>query len=479
MGTASGTDDTIASPRGKARLRAAACVAGLLLFLVTYFATVAGGLTSPQAWVAAVTVLCGVWWLTDALPMAATALVPFVVFPLAGVADAGSVAASLGDKTILLFLGGFILSKAAESVNAHAQVADRVMRLIGTDSNPRILLAFMLATAFASMWISNTATALTMLPVALAVLTKPGTDKLAVPLMLAIAYAASIGGIATPIGTPPNLIFMAVYEKQTGESIPFVRWMILGVPIAVTLLMATWGVLCFRVGKGGGITLGDALPWTPAQRRVLGVFSLAAILWITRTVPYGGWAALTGIKMADDSTVALLCVVLLFLIPRGGRESGRLLDWKTAERIQWGLLLLFAGGIALAAGFKESGLSVTIGEQLGDFVNLPRWMLIGLICLAVTFLTEVTSNTASTTLLMPILAGVAIAADVNPALLMVPAAISASCAFMLPVATPPNAVAFSSERLTIADMAKRGVVINLFGVVVVTVACLLLLKHVV
>jgi sodium-dependent dicarboxylate transporter 2/3/5 len=329
------------------------------------------------------------------------------------------------------------------------------------------------------MWISNTATALIMLPVALAILQREGTQKLAVPLMLAIAWSANIGGIATPIGTPPNLIFMAVYEQQTGNTIAFAHWMLLGVPVSLTLLVAAWGLLCFGSGGQSGITLGEAGRWTPAQKRVLMVFALAAVLWITRTVPFGGWRAWTGIEMADDSTVALLCVVLLFLVPRGGGEEGRLLDWKRAESIQWGLLLLFAGGIAIARAFGSSGLSETIGESLGGVATLPTIVLVLLIALAVTFLTEVTSNTASTALLMPILAGVALAADVEPALMMIPAALSASCAFMLPVATPPNAVVFGSDRITIAQMARRGVILNVIGAILITLLIMLLLDLVV
>jgi sodium-dependent dicarboxylate transporter 2/3/5 len=350
-----------------------------------------------------------------------------------------------------------------------------MVRLVGADSGPRLVLGFMIAAASLSMWISNTATTLMLLPVALAVL--EATDRrreLAVPLLLGVAYAASVGGIGTPIGTPPNLIFMQVYEQTTGQAISFTRWM--GWAVPVVLVMIPLMALALTRGLSGSVAV--QLPttgaWRTEEKRVLWVFGLTALAWITRSEPFGGWQVWLGLPQANDASVALLAVVVMFVLPNG--SGGRLLDWERASTIPWGVLLLFSGGICLASGFVASGLSDIMGEALAGLTGIPVWLLLLLVCLAVTFMTETTSNTASTTLLMPVLAAAAVAADLPPELIMVPAAMSASCAFMLPVATAPNSVVYGSGLITTAQMAREGLLLNLLGAVVISTLCFMLVR---
>ena len=327
----------------------------------------------------------------------------------------------------------------------------------------------MLAAALLSMWISNTATTLMLLPVAVAVLSQSDDPHLGAPLMLGIAYAASVGGIGTPIGTPPNLIFMQIYTEYTGVELSFVDWMRWGVTLVVVPLplMALW--LTRGLGHPSNAELPSAGRWRPEEKRVLMVFAFTALAWITRQEPFGGWSALLHLPGASDAQVALLAVVALFLVPDG--KGGRLMDWGTAETIPWGVLILFGGGICIAKAFMESGLSAVIGDALSGLAALPVLLMLLALCLGVTFLTETTSNTASATLLMPVLAAAALAAGVDPRLLMVPAAMSASCAFMLPVATAPNSIVYSSGRVTSQRMAQEGVVLNLIGAVVIALVC--------
>ncbi len=435
---------------------------------------------APAATTAVVTVLCAWWWTTEAIPIPVTSILPFVVFPLLGVLDYEQLAGAWGDKFILLFMGGFMLSRAAEKSRAHLRVAHLILRLVGTRSDRRLILGFLVTAAFCSMWISNTATALILLPVATAVIqNRAGHHRFSVSLLLAIAYGASIGGVATLIGTPPNGVMASVYEQRTGHAIDFLSWTKVGLPVSALLLLGCGVLLTARIGRGGGYRADDLGPWSSAQRRMVGVLVVTAGLWITRRLPagLGGWSVWLGFPAAHDATVALLAVILLFVIPSGERdESGgaqMLLDWPTARNIPWGILLLFAGGLAIARAFQNSGLAAQVGAVLELVAGtLPTVVVIGLICLVVTFTTEVTSNTATTSLLMPILAAAATASEVDATLFMVPAALSASCAFMLPVATPPNAIVFGgSDRVTIPSMVRHGLVLNLLGVVVITLVC--------
>ncbi|MFT5433378.1 MAG: sodium-dependent dicarboxylate transporter 2/3/5, partial [Myxococcota bacterium] len=439
---------------------------------------------------------------TEAIPIPATSMVPLLLLPTLGIAPVGQVAPTYASPFIILLMGGFFIALTLEKWNLHRRIALGVIARVGS-SPGRLVLGFMIAGAALSMWISNTATALMMLPIAVAVLQRteervgkgPGVRAFGVALMLGIAYACNIGGLGTPIGTPPNLIMISQYEKMfpNAEEITFVSWALTALPIVVIMLGAIWFILTRvtnRIPKD--LDIGDASTiaaeakalgsLTVPERRVLIIFGLTALFWITRKpiaiagLSIGGWSPLLGLNgRVDDGTVAIGAALLMFLIPAGGSQKRdvRLLDWETAVKIPWGLLLLFGGGLALASGFKSTGLSVWVGERMASVTDLPPVLMIGIICLGVTFLTEVTSNTATTTILMPILASVCKTTGVDPMSLMLPAAMSASCAFMLPVATAPNAIVFGSGRIEMGDMVKNGFVINLIGVVVITAVLVL------
>jgi sodium-dependent dicarboxylate transporter 2/3/5 len=429
---------------------------------------------------AEVTVLCAAWWVLEPVPIAVTSLIPFVAFPLLSVSTHRAVAAAYGHTLILLLLGGFILSKAVEHCGAHRRIALGMLRLTG-GSGRRLVLGFMLASAVCSMWISNTATTLMLLPVAQAILSHSRDDKLHLPLLLGIAYAASIGGIATPIGTPPNVFFMAFYDEKTGHEFGFLPWMRIGLPVVVVLLPLCWWLLTRRLqtpasGPPETVSLPALGPWRKSEARVLMVFGATAAAWIFRGAPFGGWSGLLDTPGVGDSTIALAAVVAVFLVPSGQGDGKGLLDWKTAESIPWGLLLLFGGGIAIAKAFDSSGLALSIGHLLEGTANAPTWLVIGLICLSVTFLTEVMSNTATTTLLMPLLYAAARATEIQPELLLIPATISASCAFMLPVATAPNAIVFATGAVHTRQMARAGLALNVLAALAVAAISPLLIS---
>ncbi|MCR9105577.1 MAG: SLC13 family permease [Gammaproteobacteria bacterium] len=430
----------------------------------------ASGYNTDMAIVAGIAVVCILWWVFEPVPIPVTSLLPLALLPLLGVLTPAETGQAYGSPLILLLLGGFLLSKAMEHSGAHRRLALTMVRMFGAHSGRRLVLGFMVAAAVLSMWISNTATTLMLLPVALAVLDAvEDKERVAVPLLLGVAYAASVGGMGTPIGTPPNLIFMQVYQETTGNSISFTQWMLWALPVVVIMVPA----MAFMLTRNLHGTLRVALPevgqWRTDERRVMMVFALTALAWITRSEPFGGWKTWLGVPWANDASVALLAVVLMFVVPNG--KGGRLLNWEKASSIPWGVLLLFAGGICLAKGFVNSGLSAVMGEALASLSDMPLYVLILLICLAVTFMTETTSNTASTTLLMPILAAAGLAAGIPPEVIMVPAAMSASCAFMLPVATAPNTVVYSSGLITTSRMAREGFMLNLLGAGVISVVC--------
>ena len=469
-------------------------------FLAPFLGGVAGlvasaaGMEHLAAVTLGITVLTALWWMFEAIPIPIASLVPIALLPLFGVLPAKTtVAQSYGHPLILLLMGGFFLSKGMEKSGVHQRLALGMVRLCGgrradgKTQPKRLMLGFMLASAVLSMWISNTATTLMLLPIALAVLDGSrqegglAQNPVAAPLMMGIAYAASVGGLGSPIGTPPNLVFIEQYKEATGIEMSFSEWMGYGVPVVVIMLPLMW--LWLSRKQEGEMTL--ALPevgaWRPAERRTLLVFGLTALAWVTRVEPFGGWSQLLGLRCANDASVAFLGVIFLFLIPDGtggkgqkgqkGTERGRLLDWETCKEIPWGVLLLFSGGICLAAGIKDSGLSAEIAGALSGVGSLPVLALIFTVCLLMTFLTELTSNTASTILIMPILATVALSNELDPLLIMLPAALSASCAFMLPVATAPNAVVFGSGHLTVPRMMREGLVLNLIGVVGISLYC--------
>ncbi|NNE00212.1 MAG: SLC13/DASS family transporter [Pirellulaceae bacterium] len=425
---------------------------------------------APVAWTAGVVTLCAIWWIFEPIPIAATSLIPLAVFPLTGVLTADEVGQAYGDKLVLLMLGGFMLSTAMERSGAHRRLALNLVTLFGGGgSSRRMVFGFMIASAFLSMWISNAATTLMLLPIVAAVVEKANDSRLHVCMLLGVAYAASIGGIGTPIGTPPNLVFFDNYVKAGGIEPTFRQWMMWALPIMVVMLPLTALWLTRGLKSEDDLELPTVGRWRPEEIRTLVVFVVTALLWITRKEPFGGWSNWAGLPQANDASVALLAVVAMHIIPNGKGET--LVTWKSAVKIPWGILILYGGGIAIAQAFQVSGLSEAIGNSMGVLSTVPVILMIGGICLAVTFLTEVTSNTATATLLLPILAASALAANIDPKLIMIPATISCSFAFMLPVATPPNAIVFSSEHLTIKKMAREGLILNVSGVVIVTLIC--------
>jgi len=469
--------------------RAIAFIGGPILALLASYIMFVNGLPLPAAQTLGVTVLCICWWIFEPIPIPATSLIPLTLLPLLGVLDRAELSGAYGHPLILLLLSGFLLSTALESNGAHHRLALTLLNAIGGHSSRRVVLGFMLVAALLSMWISNTATALMMLPVASAVLEKARDPNLRLPLLLAIAYGCSIGGMGTPIGTPPNVVFMGIYENTTGETVSFLSWMSWALPIVLVLLpLAGWWLTRrLPTGEAGGVELPKLPAWSSAEKRVLAVFGVTALLWITRTGPFGGWAGALNLGYSNDAMVGFAGVISMFLInagpnPKESREetpgkgwSKKLLDWETAEKIPWGILLLFAGGLAIASAFQNSGLSSIVGEALGGASSLHPLAMMVVLCTLVTFLTEATSNTATTTILMPIAAATAVAAAIDPRLLMIPVALSASCAFMLPVATPPNVIVFSTGDVPIGQMVRKGFALNLLGVLVISVGLYLLL----
>ena len=439
-----------------------------VLSLLLYAMLASAGLPAPAAITAGITLWCALWWIFEPVPIPFTSLLPLALLPLFGVLTAAEVGQAYGSPLILLLLGGFILSTAMADSGAHRRIALGMVHAFGGHSARRLVFGFMTAAAVLSMWISNTATTLMLLPVALAVLESAGR-RLAVPLLLGIAYAASIGGLGTPIGTPPNLIFMQVHALEFGTAPTFPEWMTWGIPVVLLMIPVAGWWLTRGLSLERAVTLPPTGAWRPAERRVLTCFVLTALAWVTREAPFGGWSGWLNLPNANDASVALLAVVAMAALPNG--EGGRLLRWESAVKIPWGVLILFGGGIALASAFMASGLADQIAAGLTALASVPPLLMLLGVCLMVTFLTEVTSNTATASLLMPLLAAVAEATGLPPALLMVPAALSASCAFMLPVATAPNAIVYGSGRVTIPEMVRAGVVLNVIGAVIISAVC--------
>ena len=437
----------------------AAVMAGLLSHLF--------GQSQAASITSAVAILCVFWWIFEPIPIPVTSLVPMALLPLLGVISPADVGAAYGSPLILLLMGGFLLSKGMESTGAHTRIALTVVRLVGANEPRRLILGFMLAAALLSMWISNTATVLMLLPVALAVIASSSAPKaLAPPLLLGLAWACSIGGLGTPIGTPPTLIFMQVYEETTGTAVSFSEWMSWGIPVVAVMVPAIALFLARQVPNDLTVALPDIGEWRSAEKRVLVIFVLTALAWMTRTEPFGGWREWLDMPMANDAAVAFCAVIAMFV--SRDKTGEPLISWEQASAIPWGVLLLFAGGITLAKGFVASGLSTQVGELLANLALVPTLFAIVMVAILVTALTEATSNTATTALLMPILAAASMAAHIDPLILMVPAAMSASCAFMLPVATAPNAVVFGTGQIGIQTMVRWGIWVNVLGVVVIS-----------
>ncbi len=457
-------------------------ILGPLLFTLTLLFFHPEGLSKEANAVLATTFWVAIWWILEVVPIAVTAMLPIILFPISGAMKLGETTASFGHKYVFLYIGGFILAIAIERWNLHKRIALNIIQIIGTSVN-RIILGFMVATAFLSMWISNTATTVMMLPIGMAIISqlKDNPDTIGdenkifgKALMLAIAYSASIGGMATLIGTPPNLVLAGILDDHFNIELTFSKWMIFGLPISILLLFICWNYLTkfaftFKQKEfPGGKTeikrqVKELGKISYEEKTVLIVFIVTAFLWITRS-----FLLKPIIPAIDDTIIALISATVLFVLPSKTKKGTQILDWASAVKLPWGILLLFGGGLALAEGFKTSGLAEWIGSQIILIENLPLFALLMIIILAVNFLTEITSNLATTAMLLPIIAPVALALDVHPFTLMVGITVAASCAFMLPVATPPNAVVFGSGYLKIPDMMRTGIWMNLISIILLT-----------
>ncbi len=467
--------------------RRAVLILGPALFLATLLTPAPGGLADAAWHVAGLAAWMALWWLTAIVPLQATALLPIVVLPLADVMPLSGVTRSYADPVIFLFLGGFFLAATLERWNLHRRFALATVRLVGTDAR-QVLLAFMLASAFASMWISNTATAIMMLPIAIAVVGRPrGASSthggFPAALMLGVAYAASAGGIATLIGTPPNAIFAGAARELLGEDVGFAQWMAFALPIAVVMLAGCWVLLVtmFRVrGRVPGLedTLErerDALgPMSGGERFVVAVFALTVLAWVLRAPKTIGGVRIPGLSDLlpgiSDPAIAIAAALVLFVVPLTGSKHRVALDWESASKVPWGILLLFGGGLALAGAFGTSGLSEWVGGGLVSLRGVPMPLVVMATAAIFVFLTELTSNTASSALGMPLMVGVAVGLDLPALPLMATVAVASSMAFMLPVATPPNAIVFGSGLIKPSDMARAGIGLNILAIIVTTIA---------
>ncbi|MFC1555641.1 SLC13 family permease [candidate division KSB1 bacterium] len=494
----------VSFPAGYSLRQKIGLFAGPLFFLAILVLPAPAGMPVEAKRTAAITVFMAVWWLTEAIHISATALLPIILFPLLGIENVREVTKAYGDSNIYLFFGGFLIAAALEKCKLHLRIAYAIITLIG--KNPRqIILGFMIATALLSMWISNTATTLMMLPIGIAAtmaienlkdIDKKTSKMFGTALMLSIAYAANMGGLATLVGTPPNIVFAGAAETlfPQYEEIGFLTWMTFAFPVTFTMIPIIWLMLTRVIFKISGASIASARTTLLEKRRELGkmryeekavfaVFLFTALAWIfRRDIDFGtliirGWAGLfENPEYINDATVAITGAMLMFIIPSDRKFSSFLLTWKEAKGIPWGVLILFGGGIALAGGFTSSGLSEWLGNNMQALKDLPLWCFILIIALMVTFLTELTSNIATTSVFMPIMGGLAVAVGYHPYLLMLPAVLSASCAFMLPVATPPNAIVFSSGRIRMMQMARTGFMINLVGAVVITLCIMFLAR---
>lgn len=500
--TSEGMQATPDSP-GTFRRRVAGLVAGPVLAVVLYL-VLPDDLGHAGALTAAIAVLMATWWMTEAIPIPATALIPLLAFPVLGDVSVDEVGASYGNNIIFLFMGGFMLALAMQRWNLHRRIALVTVRAMGTKPH-MVIGGFMLATAFLSMWVSNTATAVMMLPIGLSVLmlvnrlgaetaesgtdgagTRTGEDagtgevtaalrtNFGTALMLGIAYAASIGSLSTIIGTPPNTLLVGYMDTTYDVQIGFGQWMLLGLPLTTVLLVLCWVILTRFVFPAemddlpGGRELMDAEvsrlgPLARPEKLVAAVFVLAAASWV-------GFPLLQDEPVISDAGIAMAIAVLLFLLPAGTGRGVRLLDWEYAAKLPWGVLLLFGGGLALSAQFGTSGLTEWIGEKAEGFGGIPVVILVLIVAAGVLLLTELTSNTATAATFLPLAGGLALGLGIDPLLLAIPVALAASCAFMLPVATPPNAIAFGSGYVSIGDMMRGGVWINLVALVAITAA---------
>lgn len=491
------------------RIKWLGLIAGLVLALLVYF-LMPGDVAQGARLTAATAVLMGAWWMTEALALPATALVPLVVFPVLGDdVKFDDVGASYGNNVIFLFMGGFLLALAMQRWNLHRRIALLTVKIIGTKPT-QMVAGFMVATGFLSMWVSNTATAVMMLPIGVSVLllvTKIGNGDAApadpgagadaevdpqdssvkqeiiksnfgTALMLGIAYAASIGSLGTIIGTPPNTLLAGYLSDSHDIQIGFGQWMLVGVPLAVVMLAICWFLLTKVLFKpeiteipGGKELIQDELDklgaMSSGEKRVLAIFVLAAFSWVF--VPM-----IFDTPPISDAGIAMVVGLLLFFCPAGAARGVRLLDWDSAVKLPWGVLLLFGGGLALSSQFSSSGLTEWIGEQAQGLGGVPMVLMVLIFATGILLLTELTSNTATAATFLPVAGGVAMGLGIDPMLLAIPVALAATCAFMLPVATPPNAIAYGSGYVTITQMIRGGVWLNLIAMVLITLVTMTL-----
>ena len=456
---------------------------GPIVFVLINFFYEPKNLSSEGIAILASTLWVAIWWMTEAIPIYVTSLLPIILFPLSGGLELKLTTASYGHKFVFLFIGGFILAIAIEKWKLHKRIALNIIKIVGTKKS-NIILGFMIATAFLSMWISNTATAVMILPVGLAIISQLKDNPKTIEnenivfgktLMLAIAYSASIGGMATLIGTPPNLVLAGVVKTSFNVEINFLQWMSFGLPISIFLLFICWKYLTTIAYNFSNQNFESGLNEIDKQLKELGkvsyeeksvliVFILTALAWVTQSFLIKQF-----IPAIDDTIIAIFAAIILFILPNK-KGSKKLLSWDDAVKLPWGILLLFGGGMALAKGFDSSGLAIWIGSQMNFFNAIPLLFLLLILIAIVNFLTEITSNLATTAMLLPVLVALSETIEVNAFFLLVGATVAASCAFMLPVATPPNAVVFGSKILSIDDMIKKGFWMNLISIFILTAA---------
>lgn len=466
------------------RRRTIGLVGGLVAFILMLLAPAPEGMT-PNAWrTAALAVLMASWWITEAIPVYATGLLPLVLLPLLGVGDMRAAAAPYANPIVFLFLGGFLIALSLQRWNLHRRIALSLLSVTGTSAR-QLVGGFMIATAFLSMWVSNTATSMMMLPIALSVITlleRDTADKTPVAglntaLVLAIAYSANVGGMATLVGTSSNALLAAYFDQTYGITIGFAQWMTFALPVVVVLLALTWVLLTRVAFKLPSAPVEGAGEVIATQRMGLGsitrgeytvgtAFFAAAALWIFLPLITRAWPDIG----LTDSGIAMGVAMALFIIPVDLKRGEFALNWEWANKAPWGMLLLFGGGLSLASGATSSGLAEWIGGELAGLSGAPTWLILLVVVSVMVFLTEVTSNTATTATMLPVFAGLAIGLGENPLLLCIPAVLAASCAFMLPPATPPNAVVFGSGHVTIPQMARAGIWLNFACIVVLTLA---------
>jgi sodium-dependent dicarboxylate transporter 2/3/5 len=464
-------------------------IAGILVFLIMIMLPAPEGLPIEGWYTAAVAALMGIWWITEALPIPATALLPIVMLPIMNISPIGDATSPYANPLIFLFMGGFVIAQAMERWDLHKRIALNIVSFVGVKPSS-IIMGFILASAFLSMWVSNTATALMMLPIALSVLKlvesqKENSEKInfEIVLVLAIAYGCNIGGMGTIIGTPPNALLAGFMSENYGLEIGFAQWMMVGVP----LLLIGLPILYFLLAKviypiqleelpGGKRLIEQKMSnlgtISNAEKKVAAVFVFTALMWICRPI------LSDFIPGLSDAGIAIGAAVLLFVIPEDLQKGKFLLSWSDAEELPWGVLILFGGGLSLASAISSTGLAEWIGQGVGVVGTWPIFVLVGVVVLLIIFLTEITSNTATTAAFLPILASLAIGLGENPLILAIPAALGASCAFMLPVATPPNAIVYGSGKISIPEMSKAGLWLNFTFILLLTVGTFALVNFV-